>query len=382
MLKSFKKWYSFEKRHSQIPDTQNMSSKPITEIKRYPVRKNETLQGRDSADDLILQHMKGMDLSGKRILIVNDHFGALSCGLEGFDCATYTDSYVSMMGIRNNSHHRIQPIHLLSELAGLYDFVVIQIPKNMSFFEDILCHLTQHLHAQSKLICGSMVKHLAPASFDLLNKYIGTTSTSLAQKKARLVFADFEKKPTQSPYPISVNIESFENPFINNSNLFSRDKLDIGTRFFLEHIPRGDFQSILDLGCANGIIGIKAKMLNPDAKIFFSDDSAMALESAKTNYQKNFKDEAYYFWTNCYEDQPENSLDLVLCNPPFHQGNTIGDFIAWQMFQDAYNSLKVGGTIRVIGNSHLGYQLKLKKLFGNSKIVATNSKFMICDARK
>ncbi len=359
-----------------------MNPKPITEIKRYPVRKNETLQGWDSADELILQHMKQLELSAKRILIINDQFGALSCGLEGFDCTTYTDSYVSMMGIRQNSQQRIQPINNLNDLQGEYDFVLIQIPKNMSFFEDILCHLTQHLHAQSKVICGSMVKHLAPTSFDLLNKYIGKTSTSLAQKKARLVFADFEKTNVQSPYPLNVKIESFDVPFVNNSNLFSRDKLDIGTRFFLEHIPRGEFKNILDLGCANGIIGIKAKMQNPNARIFFSDDSAMAIESAKTNYQNHFQDDASYFWTNCFEGQPKNSLDLVLCNPPFHQGNTIGDFIAWQMFQDAYDSLKTAGTLRVIGNSHLCYQVKLKKLFGNSSIIATNSKFIICDARK
>jgi 23S rRNA (guanine1835-N2)-methyltransferase len=359
-----------------------MTSKPISEIKRYPFRKNDPLQGWDSADELILQHMKQMDLKGKRILIVNDHFGAISCGLQEFDCTTYTDSYVSMMGIRNNSHQSIQPINQLSTLAGWYDFVLIQIPKNMSFFEDILCHLSQHLHRQSKVICGSMVKHLAPTSFDLLNKYIGGTTTSLAQKKARLVFADFEKARVASPYPLKVKIDAFEIPFINYSNLFSRDKLDIGTRFFLEHIPRGDFTSILDLGCANGIIGIKAKMLSPNATILFSDDSAMAIESARVNYRNYFTDEANFYWTNCFGNQPKNSLDLVLCNPPFHQGNTIGDFISWQMFQDAYEALKVGGTIRVIGNSHLGYQLKLKKLFGNSKIVATNPKFTICDARK
>jgi 16S rRNA G1207 methylase RsmC len=287
-----------------------------------------------------------------------------------------------MMGILNNSDQKIRPVNKLAALEGVYDYVLIQIPKNMSFFEDILCHLTQHLHFKSKMICGSMVKHLAPASFDLLNKYIGKTSTSLAQKKARVIFADFEKAKVQSTYPLSVKIESFEIPFTHHSNLFSRDKLDMGTRFFLEYIPRGHFKSILDLGCANGIIGIKAKMMNPDTKIHFSDDSSMAIESAQTNYKNYFKDEASFFWTNCFENQPKKSLDLVLCNPPFHQGNTIGNFIASQMFQDAYDALKDGGMIRVIGNSHLGHQKNLKRIFGNSTIVATNSKFIICDAKK
>jgi 16S rRNA G1207 methylase RsmC len=121
-----------------------------------------------------------------------------------------------MMGILNNSDQKIRPVNKLAALEGVYDYVLIQIPKNMSFFEDILCHLTQHLHFKSKMICGSMVKHLAPASFDLLNKYIGKTSTSLAQKKARVIFADFEKAKVQSTYPLSVKIESFEIPFTHH----------------------------------------------------------------------------------------------------------------------------------------------------------------------
>ena len=356
--------------------------RPITDIKRYPIRKNELLQGWDSADELLLQHIRSLDTNGKRILIINDQFGALSCGLEDLDLTSYTDSFVSSMGIQSNSHELIKPIHHLKDLSGIYDFVLIQLPKNMSYFEDILANLTSYLSPESKVICGSMVKHMAPVSFELLHKYIGPTTTSLAQKKARLIFADFTKQKVSSPYPLSVKIESFEKPFINNSNLFSREKLDIGTRFFLEHIPKGNFPRILDLGCANGIIGIKAKMLNPTSTTLFSDESSMAVESARTNYSHYFQDEAEFYWTNCFEGQPKDSVDLVLCNPPFHQQTTVGDFIAWQMFLDSYDSLKAGGTIRVIGNSHLGYHVKLKKIFGNSKIVATNNKFMICEARK
>ncbi len=360
----------------------SMSAKSLAEIKRYPVRKREDLQGWDSADALILKHLSSVELNGKRILVVNDHFGALSWGLQEFEPTTYTDSYVSTQGILQNCTQRPGLIHHLSELHGIYDFVCLQIPKNMTYFEDLLCALTSHLQSHSKVICGAMIKHLAPTSFDLLNKYIGKTTTSLAQKKARLIFADFELSQVQRPGPQSVKIDAFEVPFVNHSNLFSREKLDIGTRFILDHIPRGDFGAILDLGCANGILGIKAKQLNPRAKISFSDDSAMAIESARINYAHYFQDEASFHWTNCFEGQRPNSLDLVLCNPPFHQGHTIGDFVSWQMFQDSLAALRPGGMIRVIGNTHLGYQVKLKNLFGNSTVVATNSKFMICDAVK
>lgn len=349
-------------------------------LSRYPVKKNDPLQAWDSADELMLSHMKTLELAGKRILIINDHFGALSVGLAEFDCLTYTDSFVSMKGIELNGKNRIQVINSLSLLSGVYDYVLIKTPKNMSYFEDILCYLSFHLASHSKLICGSMVKHLSAISFDLLNKYIGATTTSLAQKKARLVFASFERSAVTSAYPMKVKLDGMEREFTHHSNLFSREKLDIGTRFFLEHIPKGNFSRVLDLGCANGIIGIKAKLENPQTKILFSDDSAMAIESARTNYQHYFSDSAEFFWTNCFENQPAGTLDLVLCNPPFHQGNTIGDFIAWQMFQDARHALMKGGVLRVIGNSHLAYQVKVKKIFGNAKVIATNNKFTVIEA--
>lgn len=351
-------------------------------MKRYPYRKNDPLQAWDSADELLLQFMNTQDLADKRILIINDQFGALSCGLIDHNCTTYVDSYVSSVAIKSNSDGKVEPICDLDAFSGLYDYALIQLPKNMSFFEDILCHLTEHLHPQAKIICGTMVKHMAPASFTLLQKYIGDTTTSLAQKKARLIFADFKKEKIKSPFPFEVKIENFERPFIHHSNLFSREKLDIGTRFFLDHIPRGSYGTILDLGCANGIIGIKAKIQNPKSKVVFSDDSYMAIKSARTNFENHCNGEAEFHWTNCFENGPKASLDLVLCNPPFHQQNTVGDFIAWQMFNDSYEALKKGGVIRIIGNSHLGYQIKLKKIFGNSKIIATNQKFMICESIK
>jgi len=74
---------------------------------------------------------------------------------------------------------------------------------------------------------------------------------------------------------------------------------------------------------------------------------------------------------------PANSADCIVCNPPFHQQHTIGDHIAWQMFQQAYKVLRKGGELRVIGNRHLNYQLALKKLFGGCRQVAANSKFVI-----
>jgi len=359
----------------------------ILKLNRYPENKDPNLRAWDAADELILSDLSSRELNNKRILILNDSFGALTCSLTDYDTTSYTDSFVSYKAIQDNiKANDKEEVKLLNDITLLgaqkFDLIILKLPKNLSFLEDTLSYINPLMNENSKLICAGMIKHMAKSSFELIQEYIGETSTSLAKKKARLIFAKKEFDRIESPYPNKLKIEGLDHEFINHSNLFSREKLDIGTRFFIENIPNNCSGKILDIGCANGILGIKAKLNNPLAKIIFADESYMAIKSAKENFKNYFPDdEAIFKWTNCYENE-EKDLDLVLCNPPFHQGNTIGDFIAWQMFTDSMNSLNKGGLIRVIGNRHLAYHVKLKKIFKNSKVINQNKKFVIIDSYK
>lgn len=353
-------------------------------LQRYPVRKNDPLRAWDAADALLLQHLREQMPDNPRTLILNDTFGALCCGLDpALNKTVYTDSYVSARAIQSNSQGQLEAVSELASLTGPFDLAILRFPKNLSFLEDQLCRLSQVLVPGAPVIGASMVKHLSPGVFPLLQKYIGETHTSLAEKKARLVFASLEHAPTESPYPLTVPMEGFSLPFVNHANLFSRGKLDTGTKLLLAHVPEHVTGTILDLGCGDGILGVAAKQKSPEATLVFADVSQMALLSARANWQAYFPDqEASFVWTNGYENQERESLEFVLCNPPYHQEKIVTDSVAWQMFVDARRALRPGGTLRIVGNSHLGYHLKLKHIFGNSKIVARNESFLIIDAVK
>jgi 16S rRNA (guanine1207-N2)-methyltransferase len=75
-------------------------------------------------------------------------------------------------------------------------------------------------------------------------------------------------------------------------------------------------------------------------------------------------------------------FDLIVCNPPFHQGNALGDQIAWRMFAQGRQQLRAGGQLWIVGNRHLDYPAKLKRLFGNCRQVAANPKFIVLAATK
>lgn len=365
---------------------------------RYPVLKKDTLRAWDAADEYLLQHLNDLldkESSNKKpILIINDNFGALTLGLHQYAPTVQTDSFLSLQGIQNNlsindiDSENITLLNSMDSLVGNYDLVIIKVPKSNAYLEDILCKILPHIDQHTKIISAAMSKSIHSSTLKIYEKIIGETTTSLAKKKARLIFSSFTKDTTTtSPYPESFELDLGEATLtINNqSNVFSREKLDIGTRFLLENLPHSDnYKTIVDLGCGNGIVGLVAAKQHPDAEVIFTDESYMAVASTEQNFNDAFgsKRKAQFLVSDCLAEVEKDSVDIILCNPPFHQNNVVSDHIAWQMFNEAFAALKVGGEFWIVGNHHLAYHSKLKQIFGGYKVVASNKKFAVMFSRK
>ena len=206
-----------------------------------------------------------------------------------------------------------------------------------------------------------------------------------AKKKARLIFVSPEPELVvpDSPYPVCYQLEETDYLISNHANVFSRDSLDIGTRFFLRHLPVSKGAcNIIDLGCGNGLLGLIAAKRNPGATVHFVDESFMAVASAEENFYRAFGQDrnATFLVGDGLKDFEPASADLILCNPPFHQQNTMGDQIASSLFKDSRKVLKTGGELWVIGNRHRNYHINLNQLFGRHTVVASNAKFVILNA--
>jgi 16S rRNA (guanine1207-N2)-methyltransferase len=209
-------------------------------------------------------------------------------------------------------------------------------------------------------------------------------TTSLAQRKARLLFCqpDPACAAVTSRYPVSYRLDAADCLIEDHANVFSVGALDLGTRFFLPWIPAHDEPlRIADLGCGNGILGLCAAQRCPGATVDFFDESFMALASAEGNFSRACPGrEARFIAADGLAGVPDQSYDLILCNPPFHQQHVVGDFIARQLFMDAHRALKSGGELRVVGNRHLGYAQMLRRLFGSADVLAVNPKFVVIRA--
>lgn len=384
------------------------------DLERYPPERNKTaaaLRAWDASDALLIEHLQqqGLLTQAKTILLVNDSFGALAVNLSApkeqiHTISSWSDSLQSHLGLdanlkRNSIPEAVQKLSSLQVPSGSFDLVLIKLPKTLALLEDQLIKMLPGIRSDTVLIAAGMVKYIESSHYQLLERYLGATRSSLSQHKARLIFVQTGDNQTlrdsiSNPYPDCYQANDLQQGLAltlhNHANVFCRQKLDVGARFFIEQFQQlPAAQQLIDLGCGNGVLGICAKHLidnryTLDSHCRFVDESYMAVDSARINFTNAFGSAARADFTvsHCLEhceQTPANSkhADLILCNPPFHQGNSLGDQIASQMLQQSFRALRPGGELWIIGNRHLGYHNKIKRIFGNCSTIASNKKFVV-----
>ena len=363
-------------------------------LNRYPIEQKSNLQAWDAADEHVLKTLDESEFDTSETLIINDSFGALSCGVAALfsnsEICFEADNKTSHLGLdanltANTLDKKMTKIDSESTLPFTPSLVLMKLPKNLTYLNHLLIRLSKVLPEGTPLLIGGKAKSINKSIVEQINKYFGDAAPSLTWKKTRVIQCRFDGKRREALKNNHWKLPNSHLTITNKSNVFAANKIDIGARIMLDNMPKGDFKNIVDLGCGNGVLGLKAAQLFTDANVHFVDDSSMAVTTAKENWNNNDfpTEQGIFHWDDCLTHLPEDTdIDLVLCNPPFHQGEAITDHIAWQMFVDARQHLSKGGVLHIVGNRHLGYHIKLKRLFGNCELIASNGKFVILQSIK
>lgn len=363
-------------------------------LERYPPTQNPTLQAFDTADLYLLQSIAELPASELPILVINDNFGALACALAKAEPTravhSWSDSQLAHLALQNNllandlTADAVQFINSQQAPSGPYQCVLIRVPKSLTLMQEQLYQLRPALGEQAQVIAGAMVKHLPHAAGDLLAQYIGPYQASLAWKKARLLTSTLDPAlaPVQPDLETLYALPATDFQLLNRPGVFSRDKLDNGTRALLSSLPTGqEGGCIVDLGCGNGALGIMAAQLNPEAQLVFVDESHAAIACARHNFTEAFPTRAAEFIVgDGLTGMADGSADLILCNPPFHQQQAVGDEMAKRLFEQSHRVLSSSGSLMVVGNRHLGYHVKLRTWFDKVEQLSGNPKFVVLKA--
>ncbi len=364
-------------------------------LSRFPEDPRDRLRAWDASDEYLLRHLaeRQPPLSGA-VVVVGDRWGALVTALAAHRPTQITDSWLGQEATRANlARNGVEPgtVRLLTTRDAppeRTDVLVVRVPKSLALLEDQLLRLAPSVHADTVVVGTGMVKEIHTSTLKLFERILGPTRTSLAEKKARLIFCTPDPSLVRppNPWPYRYTLPGDVGPVsgravVNHAGVFCADRLDIGTRFFLRHLPAGGGGRVVDLGCGNGVVGTAMALADPKAEVLFVDESFQAVASAQDTYRANdVSGHAEFRVGDGLAGVPSGSVDLVLNNPPFHSHQATTDATAWRMFTGARRTLRPGGELWVVGNRHLGHHVKLRRLFGNSEVVASDPKFVVLRA--
>lgn len=357
------------------------------ELQRYPARRRETLQAWCAADLLLLEAVDALPSSPKTLLVVNDEFGALSLALTPL--AAWTDSSLAMTALRRNEQANdvsTTPIVWSTELPPAADVVVMRVPKHLPYFHQQLAVLSATLQPGSRVMAGGMDKHLSSHTASAMEQWIGPTTRHPGQRKARIFSAVLEStQKSAPPAACHYHVDELDAELSSMVNVFSANSLDIGSRFLLSQLGRlSPGQRLVDLACGNGVLGLAAYRTGLAQQVTFCDESAMAIASARDNAGRLFPaaNGAFdFFHGDGLNGLDPLSADLVLCNPPFHQGHVVDEYAGRRLLAQCPRHLAPGGGLCLVANRHLAYRPTLSKQFKEVSVLAENSKFTVYLAR-
>ncbi len=329
----------------------------------------------DAADEYLLEHCN--HLASISTLLLNDRYGALSCALP--HAASYNDSASGRIATqRNRALNSLAEIRFIdSPIAA--EQILIKIPKNWEQLLDQLALITALAPTATVYLAG-MAKHIPVSWLQWLEKNASRYVQYKIMRKARLI----ELTPSQSMLTSNDRFKGYQTDSgLSLSALpgvFARQQMDIGTRVMLEHLPNTMAGTVCDLGCGNGLLALSIKQQYPETRVIATDDSLLAVKSTRRNAEVNDL-EIDVRYGNILQ-AVEESLDWIVCNPPFHDGHKQLTNIAEAMFLQSQQHLNPGGTLLVIANRHLAYMAKLKNLFARVNSLSSDKRFVVYQCHK
>lgn len=169
--------------------------------------------------------------------------------------------------------------------------------------------------------------------------------------------------------------------FYSTWGLFNPKDIDEGTRLLLEKIELKNPQTVLDLGCGYGALGLALAADLPSATVHLVDKDFVAVEYAKKNATANKLNNCEAYLSNGFSHVPKDmKFDLIVSNLPAK----VGKELLYIIMNDAKSHLNPGGSFYVVTISGLKEYIKreFKDVFGNFTKVKQSKTYVVSLAEK
>lgn len=162
-------------------------------------------------------------------------------------------------------------------------------------------------------------------------------------------FADWQAQP----------LEPAEG-FHTMPGVFSAEAVDRGSLLLAEALPADLKGRVADLGAGWGWLAAQV-LARPGVKsvdLVEADHAALACARANVTDPR-----ASFHWADATQFKPERIMDVVVMNPPFHQGRAADPSLGAAFINAAARMLSPPGVLWMVANRHLPYEAALAAAF-------------------
>ena len=182
----------------------------------------------------------------------------------------------------------------------------------------------------------------------------------------------FSENPAASggrPYTIETDLRGLTLKLATEAGVFSRERVDRGTRLLIKHLHVEPTDRVLDLGCGYGVVGVVAALLAPNGHVTLVDINRRAVDLARRNLRLNAVANAEVLHGDGFAPVYGRSFDLIALNPPIRAGLRL----VHRLIEEAKDHLSCGGRFYLVGRTKQGViriAEKISEVFGATEEVA------------
>ncbi|MFD0994345.1 16S rRNA (guanine1207-N2)-methyltransferase [Pseudoclavibacter chungangensis] len=262
--------------------------------------------------------------------------------------------------------------------------VLLRLPKSLAALEELSGLVRTHARPDAILLGTARTKHLSPGANGVLAADFASVSASLGRWKSRVLVAEGARPgPPARSFPLREHVGELGFDVVAHGGAFAGPRLDLGTRVLLDVLDRATVETdavgtVLDLGCGTGVLATSIARRRPSAEIIASDRSWAASASARATVDAaGVGARVTVRQEDAAAGVPDTSVDLVLLNPPFHEGHAVEERLADRLFEAAARVLRPGGRLLTVYNSHLRHRAALERIVGRTSQLERTSKFTV-----
>lgn len=370
-----------------VPDQSRSEQRVFDTLRREPDAEAPNLHAVDAADRLILDTLANhADIDRKSpIAVIGDRYGALTLGAAASGFTAVRVHQDAITGVRalelNAARLSLSDAYtqhgLGADLLAGVSAVLLQLPRGLAELAEIAEYIAAYAPAEVLVLAGGRDKHMTPAMNEVLRRSFRTVTAGRGRQKSRVLSAT---GPVASgmTYPVNKRVTDIDMTVVAHGAVFAGATLDIGTRYLMGFTAKmaPSAQSAVDLGCGTGILATELARTRPSLEVTATDRSLAAVASARATAAANGARIAVVA-DDAMSTFETGTVDLIVCNPPFHEGAAVHTGGASKLFSAAGRVLRPNGQMWTVFNTHLNYRRELASAVGPTDVMGRNGKFTV-----